>query len=109
MQACNESCWQQLHAWTIQTVTWLQSNITCIIQYSWLVRYGCNLFDVISIYSLNLGKLPGRFSYERPGYEANVHHETSSVLLDQAQLEMLLCLVQYIHKQVHVHVDVWYR
>ena len=35
--------------------------------------YGCscNLFDVISIYSLNPGKLPGRFSYKRPGYEAS--------------------------------------
>ena len=36
--------------------------------------YGCscNLFDGISIvYSLNLGKLPGRFSYNRPGYEAS--------------------------------------
>ena len=34
--------------------------------------YGCscNLFDVTSVYSLNLGELPGRFSYERPGYEA---------------------------------------
>ena len=31
----------------------------------------CNLFDVISVYSLNPGKLPGRFSYKRPGYEAN--------------------------------------
>ena len=35
--------------------------------------YGCscNLFDVISMYSLKLGKLPGCFSYERPGYEAS--------------------------------------
>ena len=34
--------------------------------------YGCscNLFDVISVYSLNPRKLPGHFSYERPGYEA---------------------------------------
>ena len=31
----------------------------------------CNLFDVISIYSLNMGKLPGRFSYKRSGYEAS--------------------------------------
>ena len=36
--------------------------------------YGCscNLFDVISVYSLNLGKLPGRSSYKRPGYEARL-------------------------------------
>ena len=35
--------------------------------------YGCscNLFDDISVYSLNPRKLPGRFSYERPGYEAS--------------------------------------
>ena len=30
----------------------------------------CNLVDVISVYSLNLRKLPGCFSYKRPGYEA---------------------------------------
>ena len=35
--------------------------------------YGCscNLFDVISVYGLKPGKLPGHFSYERPGYEAS--------------------------------------
>ena len=32
----------------------------------------CNHFDVISVYSLNPRKLPGRFSYERPGYEAKL-------------------------------------
>ena len=53
----NESCIR---------ITWLRSNITYIIQYSWLVRVE---FDVISVYSLNPGKLPGRFSYERLGYE----------------------------------------
>ena len=37
-----------------------------------------------------------------------VCHETSCVLLDQAQLEMFSCLVQYVRMQVHVHVDVWY-
>ena len=39
--------------------------------------YGCscNLFDVISVYSLNPRKLPGRFSYERPGYEARIYSE----------------------------------
>ena len=35
-----------------------------------LYGWRCNLFDVISVYSLNPGKLPGRFSYKRPGYEA---------------------------------------
>ena len=33
----------------------------------------CNLFDVISVYSLNSDELPGRFSYERPGYEATCY------------------------------------
>ena len=33
-------------------------------------RWSCNLLDIISVYSLNQGKLPGRFSYKRPGYEA---------------------------------------
>ena len=37
---------------------------------SWLVEVSCNIFDVISVYSLNSRELPGRFSYERPGYEA---------------------------------------
>ena len=37
-----------------------------------LYRYSCNFLDVISIYSLNPGKLPGRFSYEQPGYKARV-------------------------------------
>ena len=36
-----------------------------------LYGWSCNLLYVISVYSLNPGKLPGRFSYERPGYEAN--------------------------------------
>ena len=40
-----------------------------------LYGWSCNLLDVISVYSLNPGKLPGRFSYERPGYEAIVHME----------------------------------
>ena len=40
---------------------------TYIISYSWLVQ--CNLLDIISIYSLNPGKIPDRFSYERPGYK----------------------------------------
>ena len=35
-----------------------------------LYGWSCNLLDVISVYSLNPGKLPGRFSYKRPGYEA---------------------------------------
>ena len=36
-----------------------------------LCECSCNLFDVISVYSLNPGKLPGRFSYKWPGYEAS--------------------------------------
>ena len=34
--------------------------------------YGCscNLFGVIVVYSLDLGKLPGCFSFKWPGYEA---------------------------------------
>ena len=43
-----------------------------------LYRCSCNLFDVISIYSLNPCKLPGRFSYERPGYEATFYHALPS-------------------------------
>jgi len=36
-----------------------------------LYGWSCNLLDVISVYSLYPGKLPGRFSYKQPGYEAN--------------------------------------
>ena len=35
-----------------------------------LYGWRCNLLDVISVYTLNPGKLPGRFSYKRAGYEA---------------------------------------
>ena len=38
-----------------------------------LYGWSCNLLDVISVYSLNPGKLPGHFSYKRPGYEASGH------------------------------------
>ena len=50
----------------------------CIIQYS---GWNCNLLDVISVYNLNPGKLPGRscrFSCKRPGYEAIVGLELVS-------------------------------
>ena len=40
------------------------------MRYPWLVRCSCNLLDVISIYNLNMGKLPGRFSYKWSGYDA---------------------------------------
>ena len=35
-----------------------------------LYGWSCNLLDVISVYSLNPGKLPGCFSHEWPGYKA---------------------------------------
>ena len=35
-----------------------------------LYGWSCNLLDIISVYSLKLGKLPGRFSYEWPRHEA---------------------------------------
>ena len=37
-----------------------------------LYGWNCNLLDIISIFSLNPGKLPGRFSYEWPGCEASM-------------------------------------
>ena len=45
------------------------------------------IFEVISIYSLNPGKLPGHFSYERPGYEASFHSETFLWLVYWSELE----------------------
>ena len=41
-----------------------------------LYRWSCNLLDVISVYSLNPGKLPARFFYEWPGYEASMYLKT---------------------------------
>ena len=38
--------------------------------------YGCSY---ISIYSLNTGKFPGRFSYKWPGYEASVNYDNATV------------------------------
>ena len=35
-----------------------------------LYGWSCNLFGVIVVYSLDLGKLPGCFSFKWPGYEA---------------------------------------
>ena len=35
-----------------------------------LYGWRCNLLDIISVYTLNPGKLPGHFSYKRAGYEA---------------------------------------
>ena len=40
-----------------------------MIKYSWLYRWSCILLTpCTSIYSLNQGKLQGRFFYKRPGY-----------------------------------------
>ena len=33
----------------------------------------------LSVYSLNTGKLPDRFSYKWPGYEANVNYDYATV------------------------------
>ena len=46
-----------------------------------LYGWSCNLLDVISVYSLYPDKLPGRFSYKRPGYEATIMCTT--LLLDR--------------------------
>ena len=50
--------------------------------------YGCScsLLDVISVYSLNLGKWPGRFSYKRPGYKAKL---IANSLKDNSLIENL--------------------
>ena len=39
-----------------------------------LYGYSCNLRETISVCSLNLGKLPGHFSNEQPGHEANLRY-----------------------------------
>ena len=44
--------------------------------------YGCscNLLNVISVYSLNPDKLPGRFSYKQHGYETRGREEREEVI-----------------------------
>ena len=55
----------------------------------------CNLFDVVSVYSLNPGKLPGRFSYKRPGYEASPDFDIGPnfVYLDSYKRVSSVCIV----------------
>ena len=55
-----------------------------------------NLLDVISIYSLNLGKLPGHFSYKWPGYEARVSLKKYVSNVPSPRLSMMLGLAFYI-------------
>ena len=52
----------------------------------------CNLLDVISVYSLNLDKLPGRFSYKWLGYEAN--ELNAWVLISWCHMPFLLVLIR---------------
>ena len=52
----------------------------------------CNLLDVIFVYSLNLGKLPGRFSYKWLGYEANELNVW--VLISWCHMPFLLVLIR---------------
>ena len=60
--------------------------------------YGCscNLLDVLSIYSLNMGKLPGYFSYKRPGYEAKISLKEYISNIPSPRLSMMLGLAFYI-------------
>ena len=46
------------------------------------------IFDVRSVYSLNPGELPGRFSYKRPGYKATA---LSCVGVVPSSLASVLC------------------
>ena len=55
-----------------------------------LYGWSCNLLDVISVYSLYPGKLPGRFSYKRPGYEATFIREKSAYLAEVSVTEQIL-------------------
>ena len=65
--------------------------------------YGCscNLLDVISVYSLNPGKLPGSFSYEKPGYEArNIYIPKSQVI----GLTNFNFLAKYLTQLIFIHL-----
>ena len=61
-----------------------------------LYVWSCNLLDIISVYSLNQGKLPGYFSYERPGYKARV--------CLKRQEDFVICFSEEIYP--HLHLDV---
>ena len=79
-----------------------------------LYGWSCNLLDVISVYSLYPGKLPGRFSYKRPGYEAGDSPTYKALYLSclgakdttQSLWETLVSLLKKCccHKNV---VDTW--
>ena len=56
----------------------------------------CNLLDVISVYSLNLGKLPGHFSNKQPRYEARVSLNKYVSNIPSPRLSMILGLAFYI-------------
>ena len=71
-----------------------------------LYGWSCNLLDVISVYSLNPGKLPGRFSYERPGYEASIFFD--DVILTSLlppELNSPLCTLMSCPRTLNCSVD----
>ena len=65
----------------------------------------CNLFAIISIYSLKPGKLPGCFSYELPGYEAR----SALILITYLCANILMSSSNYVDLCVCmcVRVCVW--
>ena len=59
------------NALTHYKLTWLWSILSHPLSNIYgLYGCSCNLLNIISVYSLNLGKLPGHFSYEWPGCDA---------------------------------------
>ena len=72
-----------------------------------LYQCSCNLFDVISVYSFNPRKLPGRFSYERPGYEAiasqdSCHgHTTSKLCLPTSSYPTIFASTKPLQNRLH--------
>ena len=63
----------------------------------------CNLFDVVSVHSLNLGKLPGCFSYKQPWYEASPDLDIGPdfVYLDSYKRVSSVCTV--VLAQIYYH------
>ena len=78
----------------------------------------CNLFDVISVYSFNPDKLPGHFSYKRPGYEAsptlvswtvqlkeNTVYQVESISVDTSEVIHMISFPRHSHlpNVLHLH------
>ena len=71
-----------------------------------LYGWCCNLFDAISVYSLNPGKLPGRFSYKWPGYEAKVVYASILMAMGSAKAAIVRSDLLLLSWGLHIHANI---